>query len=106
MITKRRVGGNRAMRRVIGKKVTNNKKAELLSMMDEKLDNIGLEYGPIVYDELQSRLEKTVDIFNKDLKELFDKNFSTYKSKSDKKSSSKSGKKPKYISDYEKSKKG
>ena len=87
----------------------NGKKTELLSTIDKKLDDIGLEYGPIVYGELQSRLEKTIDIFNNDVETLFKGAFSTYKSSSNKTDKSKefdedTGKKPKYISDYEKSK--
>ncbi len=87
-------------------KADNNKKTELLSKIDEKLNDMGEKYGPVVYDELQSRLEKTIDIFHKDVDSLFS-SFSTYKSdnKVDNSNEDKSSKKPKYISDYEKSKK-
>ena len=64
-----------------GKSNDNSKKTELLSSIDKKLDDIGLEYGPIVYDELQSRLEKTIQIFNDEVETLFSSTFSTYKSK-------------------------
>jgi len=105
MMRKKRISNNRAMRKVVKTKTTNSKKMELLSVIDEKLEAIGLDYGPIVYDELQSRLEKTVDAFNKDLDFLFSENFPTYKLGNKKNTKSKGANKPKYISDYEKSKK-
>jgi len=88
------------------RKVNNTKKSELLSKIDEKLNNMGEKYGPVVYEELQSRLEKTIDLFHKDVDALFS-SFSTYKKNNDKGNNSKgkNSKKPKYISDYEKSKK-
>jgi len=88
-----------------GNKGDNSKKTELLSKIDQKLNDMGEKYGPIVYEELQSRLEKTIDVFHKDVDNLFS-SFPTYKSnaKADV-SKEKSSKKPKYISDYEKSKK-
>ncbi len=89
------------------KKNDNNKKTELLSKIDEKLSSMGEKYGPIVYQELQSRLEKTIDIFHRDVDSLFS-SFSTYSSKNrktKKKDVAEDSKKPKYISDYEKSKK-
>ena len=106
MIRKNRLIRNRAMKRVVGSK-SNNKKVELLSKIEDKLDGIGVNYGPVVYDELQSRLEKTVDIFNKDLDILLADFFSSYRSKNKKSAGKKSKsdtKKPKYISEYEKSK--
>ena len=87
-------------------KTDNSEKTELLSKIDEKLSDMGEKYGPIVYQELQSRLEKTIDIFHKDVDSLFS-SFPTYNSKNKANSDSKDkdAKKPKYISDYEKSKK-
>ena len=87
-------------------KANNSKKTELLSKIDQKLNDMGDKYGPIVYEELQSRLEKTIDIFHKDVDSLFS-SFSTHKSNTniDDNSKEKSSKKPKYITDYEKSKK-
>ena len=107
MIRKKRIVKNRAMKRVVNSKPNNNKQKELLSLIEGKLEDVGLNYGPVVYDELQSRLEKTVDIFNKDLNSLFSELFSTYtsKNKNTKAQRGKSNtKKPKYISEYEKSK--
>ena len=55
---------------------------------------------------MQSRLEKTIQIFNDEVETLFSSTFSTYKSKRNtKKKKKEDSKKPQYISDYEKSKK-
>jgi hypothetical protein len=112
MVMKRTIGnkktlGNRPMRKIISNKNINNKKTELLADIDQKLENIELEYGPVVYNELQSRLEKTIQIFNDEVELLFLNNFSTYKSKKNAKvkKNKESSNKPQYISDYEKSKK-
>ncbi len=112
MVMKKRIGnkktlGNRPMRKIIGSKnKAANKKDELLADIDKKLENIELEYGPVVYNELQSRLEKTIQIFNDEVESLFLNTFSTYKTKKSTKTKKKeSSKKPQYISDYEESKK-
>ena len=68
------------------------------------LEKIELEYGPVVYKELQTRLEKTIQIFNDEVESLFMKTFSTYKSSNTKGKKKETTNKPKYISDYEKSK--
>ena len=80
MIRKKRITSNRAMKRTVNSRPTTKQK-ELLSLIERKLEKIGLNYGPVVYDELQSRLEKAVDIFNKDLDSLFSELFPTYTSK-------------------------
>ena len=111
MVMRKRIGmkktlGNKPMRKIIGNNSVNNKKTELLADIDKKLENIELEYGPVVYKELQSRLEKTIQIFNDEVESLFKSTFSTYKSnKNTNVKKQKDSKKPKYISDYEKSKK-
>ena len=112
MVMKKRIAnkktlGNRPMRKIIGSKSqVNDKKTELLADIDKKLENIELEYGPVVYNELQARLEKTIQIFNDEVESLFSNTFSTYKTKKNAKNTKKeSSKKPQYISDYEESKK-
>ena len=111
MIMKKRLGikktlGNKPMRKIIGNNSIKNKKTELLAGIDKKLEYIELEYGPVVYKELQSRLEKTIQIFNDEVESLFKSTFSTYKSKKNNNIKKQKGsKKPQYISDYEKSKK-
>ena len=78
-----------------------------LEDIDIKLESIDKKYGPVVYEELQSRLEKTINIFHEDIEKLFKENFSSYKSddKSNQSVNDEKYVKPKYISDYEKSKK-
>ena len=108
MIRQKKMVNNRAMRKVVSNKKVNRKKIELLAEIDKKLDSIESEYGPIVYKELQSRLENTIKVFNKEVDSLFSKTFESYKlqKKVKVKSVNKDTKKPKYISEYEKSKKG
>jgi hypothetical protein len=87
------------------KKLANESKKDfLLEEIDIKLEGIDKKYGPVVYEELQSRLEKTIDIFHEDIEKLFMKNFSSYKSDDKQDQLIDDEKKPKYISDYEKSK--
>ena len=87
------------------KKLANESKKDfLLEEIDIKLEGIDKKYGPVVYEELQSRLEKTIDIFHEDIEKLFMKNFSSYKSHDKQDQLIDDEKKPKYISDYEKSK--
>ena len=106
MIRKKRLSTNNAMRKVVSTKTVNKKKMKLLSSIDKKLDSIESEYGPIVYTELQSRLEETIKIFNEDVNSLFSSSFSSYKSRVKTKSKDVGkNKKPKYISAYEESKK-
>ena len=107
MIRKKRLTANKAMRKVVNGRTTNKKKMELLSSIDQKLDNVESEYGPIVYTELQSRLEESIKLFNEDVNSLFSSSFSSYKpkAKSKEKEDSDKSKKPKYISVYEESKK-
>ena len=93
------------MRKIVGAKKINDKKSDLLIKIDSKLEKIELEYGPVVYKELQSSLEKTIQIFNDEVESLFMKIFSTYKSSKSKDHKNGKVNKPKYISDYEKSKK-
>ena len=97
--------GNRPMRKIVGAKNINDKKSDLLNKIDSKLEKIELEYGPVVYNELQTRLEKTIQIFNDEVESLFMQTFSTYKSSKTKENKKDKANKPKYISDYEKSKK-
>ena len=67
--------GNRPMRKIVGAKSISNKKSDLLTKIDNKLEKIELEYGPVVYKELQTRLEKTIQIFNDEVESLFMKTF-------------------------------
>ena len=79
MIRQKKMVNNRAMRKVVSNKKVNRKKIELLAEIDKKLDSIESEYGPIVYKELQSRLENTIKVFNKEVDRLFSKTFESDK---------------------------
>jgi len=43
----------------------------LLNEVDEKLEQIGGDFGPILMEELQNRLEKIVKNFNEEVNQLF-----------------------------------
>ena len=96
---------SRITARESNKTAKESKKDYLLKEIDIKLEGIDKKYGPVVYEELQSRLEKTIDMFHEDIEKLFMKNFSSYKSDDKQDQLVNDEKKPKYISDYEKSKK-
>ena len=54
------------------------KDREILKGLDELLDGAGNEFGPILLDELQERLSKTVKIFDLELKEMLESSFRKY----------------------------
>ena len=112
MIVRKKRGSINKIKSRITSRVSNNKakeskKHDLLKDIDIKLESIDKKYGPVVYKELQSRLEKTIDLFHEDIEKLFKKNFSSYKcdDKPAQLVNDEKYVKPKYISDYEKSKK-
>ena len=49
---------------------SNDKKGELLIKVDELMQKLSDDYGPFLLDELQKRLESTINEFNSDLKSL------------------------------------
>ena len=51
---------------------------EILKGLDELLDGAGNKFGPILLDELQERLSKTVKIFDLELKEMLESSFKNY----------------------------
>jgi hypothetical protein len=104
----------------------NDKRGKLLIQMDEMMETIGNTYGPIVLDELERRIEKTISDFNSDVNEILNSTFKkhasqlkkadeyskqglvaeTKKESSPNPSESKDDKNiPKYISDYEENQK-
>ena len=112
MIVRKKRGSINKIKSRINPRVSNNRAKEsikhnLLKDIDIKLEGLDKKYGPVVYEELQSRLEKTIDIFHEDIEKLFKENFSSYKYDNKPPQSVNDEKyvKPKYISDYEKSKK-
>ena len=62
----------------------NNKRSELLIKVDDLMEKLNNEYGPFLLDELQKRLETTINEFHADLKMIFEDSFKNYKNKSNK----------------------
>ena len=56
---------------------SNNKRAEMLVKIDSRLEEIDSKYGPYILEELQKRIEFTIEEFFNDLKivleNVFDK---------------------------------
>ena len=59
---------------------SNNKRAEMLVKIDSMLEEIDSKYGPYILEELQKRIEFTIEEFFNDLKivleNVFDKSYS------------------------------
>jgi len=59
-----------------------NKKAidikSLLQQLEKLMEITGDNCGPLLIKELQQRMDKTIDIFNKDLKKLLQNSFSNH----------------------------
>ena len=51
----------------------------LLDELDERLEQIGGDFGPILREELQNRLENIVRNFNKEVNTLFTESFKKWK---------------------------
>ena len=54
------------------------KDREILKGLDELLDGAGNKFGPMLLDELQERLSKTVKFFDLELKEMLESSFKNY----------------------------
>ena len=52
---------------------------DLLDELDERLEQIGDDYGPILMEELQNRLENIVRNFNEEVNTLFTESFKKWK---------------------------
>ena len=59
--------------------IFDEKMKHLLDEIDEKLEQIGGGFGPILMEELQNRLEKIVKNFNEEVNELFNESFKKWK---------------------------
>ena len=57
----------------------NEKMKELLDELDERLEQIGGDFGPILMEELQNRLENIVRNFNEEVSTLFTESFKKWK---------------------------
>ncbi|MBC8257035.1 MAG: hypothetical protein H8E85_06970 [Candidatus Marinimicrobia bacterium] len=51
----------------------------LLDELDEHLEQIGGDFGPILMEELQNRLERIVKNFNEEVHTLFSESFNKWK---------------------------
>jgi hypothetical protein len=65
---------------------SNNKRAEMLVKIDSMLDQIDSKYGPIILEELQKRIEFTIEEFFNDLKLVLNNVFNKSKNNSNKES--------------------
>ena len=83
-----------------------NKRGELLIKVDNLMEKLDNEYGPFLLDELNKRLEQTIEKFNSDLKTILDESFKVYdfkKSEMDKLFSEnpEESSMPSFIAEYE-----
>ena len=53
----------------------NDKRSELLIKVDDLMEKLNNEYGPFLLEELQKRLETTINEFHSDLKIIFEDSF-------------------------------
>ena len=54
---------------------SNDKRGEMLIRIDELMEKINSDYGPFILDELQNRLEFTIQEFQDDLKMVLEATF-------------------------------
>ena len=74
---------------VIKKKISNkntlskssDKKGELLIKVDQLMEKLDNDYGPLLLEELQKRLENTIEEFHSDLKTILEQTFDKHNSK-------------------------
>jgi hypothetical protein len=52
--------------------------SEIFSELDELLEKAGGKFGPLLLDELQSRLNKTIESFDSEVKKMLDASFGAY----------------------------
>jgi len=65
---------------------SNNKRAEMLVKIDSMLEQIDSKYGPFILEELQKRIEFTIEEFFNDLKLVLNNVFDKSKNTSNKSS--------------------
>ena len=61
--------------------ILGEKRKELLDELGKLMEQLGAEYGPVLMEELQRRLEFVVQNFNTEVKNLFFRSFETWKVK-------------------------
>ena len=62
---------------------SSEKKGNLLIQVDELMQKLDSEYGPIMLKELEERLMKTINDFQSDLKSILENAFNEHKLKYD-----------------------
>ena len=55
------------------------KMKDLLDELDERLEQIGGDYGPILMEELQNRLEQVVNNFNDEVHDMVAESFNKFR---------------------------
>ena len=55
------------------------KMKDLLDELDERMEQIGGDYGPILMEELQNRLEQVVNNFNNEVHDMVTESFNKWK---------------------------
>ena len=61
--------------------ILDEKKQELLDQVNEMMDDLGEDFGPIIQLELQKRLESCVQRFNKEVQDLMKESFKKWEVK-------------------------
>ena len=57
---------------------SSDKRGELLIKVDALMEKLDNEYGPFLLDELQKRLESTIEEFHGDLKKVLEETFQNH----------------------------
>ncbi|MAW74751.1 MAG: hypothetical protein CMG09_02350 [Candidatus Marinimicrobia bacterium] len=77
---------------------SNDKKSQLLIKVDELMEKLDNDYGPLLLEELQKRLETTINEFHSDLKTILEQ---TFNEKNAKFKDSQESEVPTFIAEYE-----
>jgi len=90
-------------------KSSSDKKGDLLIQVDDLMNQLENDYGPLMLDELKKRLKKTIEEFQEDvtsvLKDAFEKHELKHKNINQHLPNEDEKDVPSYISDYENKKK-
>ena len=77
---------------------TNDKRSELLIKVDDLMEKLNNDYGPFLLEELQKRLESTINEFHLELKTILEHSFKNHETNNKDKDSSDV---PTFIAEYE-----
>ena len=84
----------------------NDKRSQMLIQIDDLMGKINNEYGPFILDELQKRLEFTIQEFHDDLKIVLDNTFKKHDANLDKRKDDVTNSEiPSFIAEHEKKRK-